>query len=78
MSSALGVSVDRLLQIEKKEKPIANPDDELEEYLEMLRTRPESRMLLSTVKGATKEEVEANVRVIEALRGVRESDKKAD
>lgn len=45
--------------------------DELREYLEMLRSRPECRMLLSTVKGATKEEVEANVKLIEALRGFR-------
>lgn len=45
--------------------------DELREYLDMLRNRPECRMLLSTVKGATKEEVEANVRLIEALRGFR-------
>lgn len=45
--------------------------DELREYLEMLRNRPECRMLLSTVKGATKEEVEANVKLIEALRGFR-------
>lgn len=47
------------------------PEDELREYLDMLRNRPECRMLLSTVKGATKEEVEANVRLIEALRGFR-------
>lgn len=46
-------------------------NDELREYLDMLRSRPECRMLLSTVKGATKEEVEANVRLIEALRGFR-------
>ena len=46
-------------------------NDELREYLDMLRSRPECRMLLSTVKGATKEEVEANVKLVEALRGLR-------
>lgn len=52
-------------------QPVTAPEDELREYLEMLRTRPECRVLLSTVKGATKEEVEANVKLIEALRGFR-------
>ena len=50
----------------KEQKQTA--EDELAEYLEMLRTRPEMKVLLDTVKGATKEEVEANVRFIEALR----------
>lgn len=59
-----GVTVDELMGKEVKE------DSELMEYLEILRTRPECRMLMSTLKHATKEEVEANVRVIEALRGV--------
>lgn len=56
----------------KEQKQTA--EDELAEYLEMLRTRPEMKVLLDTVKGATKEEVEANVKFIEALRkGQRES-----
>lgn len=55
----------------KPAQPVTAPEDELREYLEMLRTRPECRVLLSTVKGATKEEVEANVKLIEALRGFR-------
>ena len=61
------------LRGETDEQPPAKvePEDELREYLDMLRNRPECRMLLSTVKGATKEEVEANVRLIEALRGFR-------
>ena len=56
------------------EESAAAPDDdaELMEYLEYLRTRPEVRMLMRTVKGATKEEVEENVRFIEALRKSRE------
>ena len=52
---------------ETKEKK-QEAEDELADYLEMLRTRPEMRVLLDTVKGATKEEVEANVKFIEALR----------
>ena len=43
-------------------------DPELNAYLEELRTRPEMRMLFSVAKGATKEDVEKAVAIIEALR----------
>lgn len=59
----LGKTEDRRTQEQKQ-----TAEDELAEYLEMLRTRPEMKVLLDTVKGATKEEVEANVKFIEALR----------
>ena len=42
--------------------------DELSEYLEELKSRPEMRMLFSLAKGATKEDVEQAVAIIEALR----------
>ena len=45
-----------------------NGDAELTGYLEELRDRPELRMLFSVTKNATKEDVEAAVRIIEALR----------
>lgn len=45
-----------------------NKRDELNEYLEELRTRPEMRMLFSISKGATKEDIEKAVAIIEALR----------
>lgn len=48
---------------------IKSEDSELQEYLEELRTRPEMKMLFSISKGATKEDVEKAVRIIEALRG---------
>lgn len=63
-----GVSVDYLLGTEQKEKPLVNGDEELTDYLEMLKTRPECRMLFHLTKNATKEDVEAAVRIIEALR----------
>ena len=48
----------------------ASPEDaELNEYLEMLRTRPEMKMMFQLPKGATKEDVEKAVRVIEAMFG---------
>ncbi len=59
------VSVDYLLG---KEKPAVTEDDELVEYLEELKNRPEMRMLFSLAKGATKEDVERAVAIIEALR----------
>lgn len=65
-----GVSVDRVLGVEKKEKPAAQKDDELDAYLERLRTRPECRMLFKLADNATKEDVEKAVAIIEALRKV--------
>lgn len=41
---------------------------ELREYLEVLRTRPEMRILFNLSKDANKEEVEQAVKIIEALR----------
>jgi len=72
-----GVSLDWLsgLSDEKtqKEKPLINGDEELTEYLEQLRTRPEMRMLFSISKNATKEDVERAVAIIEALRKTEEN-----
>ncbi len=43
-------------------------DNELMEYLEELKNRQEMRMLFKLAKNASKEDVEAAVRIIEALR----------
>ena len=61
----LGVTTDEILH-GKKEQP--TDDDELYEYLEMLRQRPGMRALLKVHKGSTDEEIAANVRFIEELR----------
>lgn len=50
-----------------EEKPQV-PGDDLAEYLQELRDRSEMRMLFSVAKGATKEDVERAVAIIEALR----------
>lgn len=63
-----GVSVGYILGAEEK-MPLVNDDEELSELLEMLKTRPECRMLFQLSKDATKEEVEKAVRIIEAIRG---------
>lgn len=52
---------------------LINNDPELTAYLEELKNRKEMRMLFSLAAGATKEDVEKSVKIIEALLG-----KKAD
>ena len=70
MADFFSVSVSSLLG---REEPLVNDDPELTEYLERLRDRPEMRMLFSITKGAAKEDVEAAVKIIEALRGRNEN-----
>lgn len=72
-SDLVDLYIDREDPAYKAARVQSSPDDdeELLEYLEYLRTRPEARILMSTMRGATKEEVEENVRFIEALRKAR-------
>ena len=75
LAEALNTTPAYLMGWEEPQLPVETDEErELNEYLEYLRTRPECRMLMKTVKGATKEEVEANVRVIEAMRGYKHDD----
>ena len=67
MADVFGVSVSALLG--RTEPALLNDDPELTGYLEQLRDRPELRMLFSVTKNATKQDVEAAVKIIEALRG---------
>lgn len=77
MADYFHVSVSELIDDAKNETLILaeaqrrQEEDELAAYLQMLRTRPEMKILLDTMAGATKEEVEANVHFLEALRGKR-------
>ena len=66
MADVFGVSESVLLG--RPESELVNDDPELTEYLQQLRDRPELRMLFSLTKNATKQDVEAAVRIIEALR----------
>ena len=69
IASYFDVTIEYLLEGgQKQEKLLINGDEELTEYLEQLRTRPEMRMLFSISKNATKEDVEKAVAIIEALR----------
>jgi len=67
MADLFGVSVNAMLG--RSEPELVNSDPALTEYLEQLRDRPELRMLFSVTKNATKKDVEAAVKIIEALRG---------
>lgn len=46
---------------------LVNDNEELTEYLEELKTRPELRMIFSLTKNATKKDVEKAAKIIEAL-----------
>jgi transcriptional regulator with XRE-family HTH domain len=68
IANLFGVSALYITDGIEEEKPLVNNDEELTEYLEVLKNRPEMRMLFQLSKDATKEDVEAAVRIIEALR----------
>lgn len=68
LAKYFNVPVSDLLDENMEKKPLVNDDEELTEYLQMLKTRPECRMLFKLSKDATKEDVEKAVRIIEALR----------
>lgn len=69
LAAYFGVPAGRILGDTQKEKPAIPEDDELQEYLEELKNRPEMKMLFSLAKGATKEDVEKAVKIVEALLG---------
>ena len=68
LSAYFGIPVSELLgEEETKKATIDVVDDDLREYLDELRTRPEMRMLFSTTKNATKAQIEAIVQFIEGM-----------
>ena len=72
ISQVLGTTPQYLLSGEKSEEgsaPIDRVEPELREYLDQLRNRDEMRLLFSVTKGATKEQVEAIVKMIESMQG---------
>lgn len=60
------VSVDEVFG---QEKIPAEGEDEIKEYLQILRERPETRMLLQYSKGVGKKEIEAMAEMMKKLRG---------
>ena len=62
-----GVSVGYLLGTQEDPAELVNGDPELTEYLQQLSERSEMRMLFHVTKHATKEQIEAIVRMVESL-----------
>lgn len=63
LSKFFGVSPAYLMGLEDPK------DDEMGEYLEILKNRPELKMFFNLTKDATREEVEKVVKVIETILG---------
>ena len=57
----------RGITTQKEKAAIDVVDDDLQEYLDELRNRPEKRMLFSVTKNATKSQIEAIVKMIEEM-----------
>lgn len=68
ISQKFGVTVDYLLGIETKKAPTTDGED-LADYLQDLRERPETRALLEASRGMTTEQVEQMAAFAKALRG---------
>lgn len=67
LADVLNVSAQYLMGWEE-EKPLVNDDEELTEILERARDNPRLRMLFSLTKDAKPEDVEAAIKIIEALK----------
>ena len=65
LADYFNISIDELLG---NEKTLTDEDQEMQEYLDFLKYRPEGKMLFSVAKGCTKEEIEQAVKIIDALR----------
>ena len=66
LSEYFGISINSIIS-EQKEKP--SETGELAEFLEDLRTRPETRALLEASRGMTKEQIEKMADFAKTLRG---------
>lgn len=53
---------------EEEKKPLVNNDEELTEMLEAVRDDPDLRMLFSVTKGATKEDIQRAIKIIQMLK----------
>jgi len=73
LSELFNTSIENLLMDdepdETKKSPAEAEDEEINEYLEELKNNPGMRILFSKAKGATKEDLEKVVRMIEIMKG---------
>ena len=68
LSKFFGVPAAYIMGYQELEES-SKEDKELDEYLELLATRPELKMLFNLTKDATREEVEKAVKIIETILG---------
>ena len=75
LSELFNTSIENLLMDDEpsktKKSPAEAEDEEMMEYLEELKNNPGMRVLFSKAKGATKEDLEKVVRMIEIMKGDR-------
>ena len=69
LAAYFGISVAQLLGTERAEPELVNNDPLLTEYLQELSERSEMRMLFHVTRNATKEQVEAIVKMVESMNG---------
>ncbi len=69
LSEFYNVPVAYLMGHKELDIEIAKEDAQFGEYLELLKTRPEMKMLFNLTKDATREEVEKAVKIIETILG---------
>lgn len=69
ISKAIDISASSVNGRKKETATIDVIDDDLREYLDELRSRPEQRLLFSVTKNASKAQIEAIVKMIEEMQG---------
>lgn len=69
LADYFGLTVDELVNEQTKKSPAEAEDEELNEYLEVLRNNPGMRVLFSKTKNATKEDIEKVIKMLEIMKG---------
>lgn len=68
IADALGTTPEYLTGETDEKKPLVNNDEELTDLLERVRDDPDLRMLFSVTKGATKEDIQRAIKIIQMLK----------
>lgn len=68
VAEALGTTPEYLTGETDEKKPLVNDDEELTDLLERVRDDPDLRMLFSVTKGATKEDIQKAIKIIQMLK----------
>ena len=68
VAKLLGTTPEYLTGETDEKKPLVNNDEELTDLLERVRDDPDLRMLFSITKGATKEDIQKAIKIIQMLK----------